>query len=114
MAECARCKAQTKLYENGVPICLDCSSHVQDTEPEIRTILKEELAKAMESALKASETFFAVMTDIPSGIPHPDGVQRIHNASHNLSLARGKMAAAHSRLNEYLTRGIVPKDLKRP
>ena len=118
MAECARCKAFTQLFENDVPICLSCSAEQEakrkrpQSEPQITRILNEELAEATERAVQASERFFATMTEIPSGFPHPDGVQRIHNASHTLSLARKEMTKAHDRLNDFLFRGIVPVDLK--
>jgi hypothetical protein len=36
----------------------------------------------------ASEAFQKVLEDIPSGIPHPDGSQRIRNISRKLSKAR--------------------------
>jgi hypothetical protein len=107
------------LFENGVPICLNCSAEQEakrkrpPAEPQITRILSEELAEATELAVQASERFFAIMTEIPSGFPHPDGVQRIHNASHELSLARKEITKAHDRLNDFLSRGIVPSDLKR-
>ena len=119
MAECARCKAFTQLFDNGVPICLNCSTEQgakrkqPPAEPQITRILNEELAEATELAVQASERFFAVMTEIPTGFPHPDGTQRIHNASRDLFLARKTMATAHERLSDYLGRGIVPQDLKR-
>ena len=47
-----------------------------------------------------------------SGLPHPDGSQRIKNASVGLSMARKGVLKAHTRLNDYLGRGIVPEDLK--
>jgi hypothetical protein len=40
-------------------------------------------------------------------------VQRIRNASHELTAARNEMMEAHHRLNEFLERGTVPEDLKR-
>ena len=57
--------------------------------------------------------FQAVMSDIPSGLPHPDGTQRIHNASSQMKDAREGMMTAHKRLNDYLSVGTVPEDLKR-
>ena len=57
--------------------------------------------------------FIAVMGDVPSGLPHPDGTQRIHNASRELSAARKEVMKAHTRLNEFFGRGIIPEDLKR-
>jgi hypothetical protein len=119
MAECTRCKAYTQLFENGVPICLDCTSEREakrkppGTENQIRTALKDELAAATGQAAQASETFLRVTAEIPSGLPHSDGTQQIHNASHKLTAACAEMMKAHTRLNHYLERGIVPDDLKR-
>jgi hypothetical protein len=45
---------------------------------------------------------------VPSGLPHPDGTPRIHNASHELDTARKEMMKAHTRLNDFTERGIVP------
>ena len=53
------------------------------------------------------------MGQIPSGFPHPDGSQRIHNASRDLSTARKDLMRAHTRLDDFLKTGIVPEDLKR-
>jgi len=72
-----------------------------------------ELHDAILRADKATEAFTAVTSNIPSGIPHPDGTQRIHNASHELSSAREAMMKAHNRLNEFLESGAVREDLKR-
>jgi hypothetical protein len=54
----------------------------------------------------------AVSSDIPSGLPQPDGVQRIHNASRKLTAARDEMMKAHKRMRDYMEHGIVPEDLK--
>jgi hypothetical protein len=118
MAQCVYCKAETELFDNGTPICIECSE-ARDTkrkppatESEIRTPLKDGLVKATARANEACESFNAVMGQFPSGLPHPDGTQRIHNASRELSTARKEMMTAHNRLNDYLGRGIVPEDLK--
>ena len=118
MAECARCKAYTQLFENGVPICLSCTAAREvkrrppGTENQIYTALKGELAVATEQAVQATEAFLKVTTEIPSSLPHPDGIQKIHNASRNVSQARARMSLAHKRLNDYLSGGMVPEDLK--
>jgi hypothetical protein len=54
------------------------------------------------------------MKDTPGGLPQPDGAQRIQNASDELSVARTEMEKAHSRLNLYLSRGILLHDGKMP
>ena len=118
MAQCAYCKTETFLYDGGVPICLECAdardakSKPPETERRIRTILMEALTQATARSRAASEAFTAVMGDIPSALPHPDGTQRIHNVSRALSAAREEVMQAHTRLNEFLSRGIIPEDLK--
>jgi hypothetical protein len=83
------------------------------SESEIRAILTKELAKAKVRAAEACDSFNETMGKFPSGLPHPDGTQRIHNASRELSTARKEMMKAHDRLYNYLDRGILPEDLKR-
>jgi hypothetical protein len=118
MAQCAYCKTETFLYDGGVPICLECAdardANSKPPEPErrIRTILMEALTEATARSHAASQAFTAVMGDIPSALPHPDGTQRIHNVSRELSAAQNEVMQAHTRLNEFLSRGIVPEDLK--
>jgi hypothetical protein len=53
------------------------------------------------------------MGQFPSGLPYPDGAQRIKNASTNLTLARREMMRAHTRLNDFIERRVVPEDLKK-
>src|SRR5258705_4263379 len=119
MAQCTYCKAETELYDSSVAICIECSD-ARDAmrkppaiESQLRTTLNESLVKATSRANVACASFNAVMGQFPSGFPHPDGTQRIHNASRELSTARKEMMKAHSRLDDYLGRGIVPEDLKR-
>jgi DNA-directed RNA polymerase subunit RPC12/RpoP len=120
MARCAYCKeSETELYEGGTPICLACSSKLITkrkppvVDPSIHRALRAELAEATAEALEATEAFSRVTTEIPSGLPHPDGARRIHNVSRQLSHARERMTLAHKRLTDYLNTGIVPEDPKR-
>jgi hypothetical protein len=83
------------------------------SDREIRHILHDEFLNAEDHARAALAAFDAVTREIPSGLPHPDGTQRIHNASREMSLARAEMMKAHNRLNDYLSLRIVPEDLKR-
>src|ERR1019366_7196052 len=114
MAHCAYCHAETEMYCNEVPVCVPCSER-QDAakrspvdESQLRARLMQELLETSARAKSASEAFLLLMKDTPSGLPHPDGVQRLQNASHELSVARPEMEKAHSRLNLYLGRGILP------
>ena len=53
-----------------------------------------------------------VMNDIPSALPHPDGVGRILSISQDIANAKKSISSAHSRLTEFLDRGTIPGDLK--
>jgi len=113
MARCAFCKTkETELHENGSPICLGCAGLAEDRGRRVQAALVKALSEATMRADSAFAEFSTVMSDIPSGLPHPDGVQRIHNAAANLATARHQMTNAHARLTNYLERGIVPEDLK--
>jgi len=122
MRLCAFCKAnQAEFYDNGIPICLNCSEAPKrkppTTQQEMRNVLLQETLEAMAHHNEAREEFEAVMGQIPSGLPCPDGTQRITNASRRLSIARKNMITAHNRLDRFLETGIVPEivreDLKR-
>jgi hypothetical protein len=118
VAQCAYCKTETFLYDGDVPICLECAKgrdarhDSQETERHVRGILIQEVVESTARAHAASEAFSAIMADVPSALPHPDGTQRIHHVSGELSAAREKMMRAHTRLNDFLTNGIIPEDLK--
>ena len=102
MVFCACCKAETELHDN-VPICPNCS---------VREKLTQEVLETTAKKGEAFRKFEEIMLQSPSGLPNPDGVQRIKNASNELSIARKEMARAYERLGNYLDNGIVPEDLK--
>ena len=83
-----------------------------NTNREIRAALQREILASAARAHAASEALSAIMSDIPSGLPHPDGSQRIQNAAHALAAARNEVMRAHSRLDEFLARGVVPRDFE--
>lgn len=118
MAHCSYCQTETELHAGGVPICARCAHKPEagaerlPTEGQIRTALHQEILVSTARAHAASNELIALMAEIPSGLPHPDGSLRIQNASRALSSARGEVMKAHSRLNDFLTRRIVPEDLK--
>jgi hypothetical protein len=115
MAECAYCQAVTFLYYGGVPVCIKCADTLEAKRkpPEnVRTILSRAVTEATARAHAASEALSAIMADVPSGLPHPDGTQRIHAASRELYEARKEVMKAHVRLEDFLSQGIIPEDLK--
>ncbi len=82
------------------------------TNRQIRASLQREVLASTARANAASQALSAIMRDIPSGLPQPDGSQRIQNAAHALAAARNEVKQAHSRLDEFLARGVVSGDLK--
>ena len=92
-----------ELDENSAPTCPGCA---------VREKLIQEVLEATAHKVEAFRKFDAIMLTIPSGLPQPNGVQRIKNASNELSIARKEMARAYARLSDYLDQGIVPGDLK--
>jgi len=77
----------------------------------VRNQLQQELKDATQRAATASAAFLEVTNQVPSGLPHPDGTQRIRNISHELAFARTALMRAHSRLDAFLVSGIAPEDL---
>src|SRR5258705_8332026 len=101
MAECAYCKTETELYEGNVPVCIRCADEPQKTR-NLKAALLKALEEANERADDASDVFLAITGEVPSGLPHADGTQRIHSASHELNVAREALMKAHNRLNDFL------------
>ncbi len=118
MAKCIHCGSETELFNNGVPVCVKCVNEREAnpknrlSEKQVHTVLTEQLADASARLKEASSAFTAVIAEIPSGVPHPDGSQRVQNASGELSNARRRVMDAQNRLNDYLSQGVVPDDLK--
>src|SRR6185369_11921423 len=118
MAECKFCKADTELYDSGVPVCVNCADarEAQRKPPSgdrVLHVLHEDFQAATDRARAAIQAFDAVTREARSGLPQPDGTQRIHNVSREVSQARIDLMRAHNRLSDYMSRSIVPDDLKR-
>jgi hypothetical protein len=104
------------LFDRGIAVCLDCANRLQSkqqplTEENCLALLQRELKEATARAHQATDAFNAIMGDIPSSVPQPDGTQRINNVYRDLSLARREMMRAHSRLTDFLDNGVAPEDL---
>jgi hypothetical protein len=117
MAECAFCKAQTELHDNGMPICLNCSDAGPKRKPpatdqQIRSTLLQDILELTARISEATREFEAIIGQ-PSGLPHPDGVQRIKNASNKVSTARKELMKAHSRLDKHFGSETIPEDVRR-
>jgi hypothetical protein len=115
---CAFCELKAELAVDGLPLCEECSGKPESeirklkANRQIRAALNGEILAATARAHAASEELRAIMRDIPSGLPQPDGSLRIQNAAHALAAARNQVMEAHSRFDEFLARGVVRDDLK--
>ena len=78
----------------------------------VRIILEQEFLEAIKRRDLASFRFSDATRDIPSGLPNPDGKQRIYNASKEYSAAQMELTRALRRLTDFRERRIVPEDLK--
>jgi hypothetical protein len=119
MAACTFCRAEAELYDSGLPMCAECSEarglkrKPPSSQYRVLKVLQQDLDAAITRSKAATAAFDIVSSEIPSGLPHPDGTQRIHNASREVTVARMEMLRAHHRLNDYLNAGVVPEDLER-
>jgi len=110
MARCAFCKRQAAEFcEYGVPICpacLDLGRAIRH-HGDLRSALDHDLLEATLRVEIASIEFKFLIEDIPSGLPHPDGGQRIQNSSRKLAAALRQRERAHKRLDDYLSQEKV-------
>lgn len=75
-------------------------------------ILRAEVDRASQEYAKAKQNFWHISADVPTGLPHPDGRQRIENASHAQTSAMIAYTRALRRFNEFLLNGTIPEDLR--
>jgi hypothetical protein len=80
---------------------------------EIRKTLQDEVTYAKQELDGANRAFDDVIREVPSMLPHADGVERIKNVSRDLALSRDKLNEAVARLNDFVLHGTTPEDLKR-
>jgi len=78
---------------------------------QIEEILKADLEHAKSRYDSAKREFMRICNDIPSGLPHPDGTQRIQNARRDQTAAKEAFSAALRRFNAFILRGKIPIDL---
>jgi hypothetical protein len=80
--------------------------------PDVEAILRQKLRLAELAFEAAKIELKEVTSDIPSGLPHPDGAGRIRNAGIAYRSAVGRYCFALSQFNEFLINGTIPEDLK--
>lgn len=75
--------------------------------------LRAELAAAQHRRDDAAARFNEMISEVPSNIPHPDGVERIRQISGEYGRTQAEATAAFGRLNDFLIHGKVPPHLSR-
>jgi len=80
----------------------------------VRVPLEQEFLEAVKRRDLAAFRFQAATHDIPSGLPNPDGKQRIYNASREYSASLAHLSRTLKRLTDFREFRIVPGDLKPP
>jgi hypothetical protein len=78
----------------------------------ISEILRADVDRTLDEYNKAKQNFWLIAADVPSGLPHPDGMQRVRNASRAQTFAMDAYATALKRLNQFLISGTIPDDLR--
>jgi hypothetical protein len=77
-------------------------------------ILAEELRIARLAFECAKATLTKLMRDIPSGLPNPDGIERLKGAGKNYRARLNAYAGALQRFNAFVLNKTVPEHLKDP
>jgi hypothetical protein len=72
---------------------------VLKAKPATQKELKQQLRVARNAQKEAVKRFKEIVRDIPSGLPHPDGSDRIRNASRELTETHNRMVALLVKLN---------------
>jgi len=112
VAKCILCKAETNLYVGGHPICRECadardkrrgSTASQSLDNE--SFLRKDLARAQAVYEQTQREFRAIISDVPSGIPQPDGSLRIENASRKNAAALDDYVRALREFSAFLSSG---------
>jgi len=74
----------------------------------LRVRLKREERQALDQFRAARERFDQILSEVPSGIPQPDGNLRIHRAGRELRYFNRRSTEASKRLLDYIVRGVIP------
>jgi hypothetical protein len=80
----------------------------------IESVLRHTLEAARERHTKARYELQHAVSEIPTGIPVPDGAARIHVAAESERYARRAYQVAMSRFYDFLLDGAIPEDLNPP
>ncbi len=71
------------------------------------------MEQARRAYEQAHEAFNSVTSDIPSGLPQPDGTDRIRNAGQVYRSTMNHYSEALREFNTFISGGAVPDHLKK-
>jgi len=77
----------------------------------IREKLEEKIRRSRDLRDEAWAIFSAALDEVASGIPHPDGADRISLAARRFNYAYRECERARDELMEFIVNGIAPADL---
>jgi hypothetical protein len=87
-------------------------SEVPMDDLSVSAILRAEVRRTEEVYAQSKRHFQKICGEVPSGLPHPDGRQRIELAARAQTDATLAYTQALHRFNEFLLNGRVPDDLR--
>ncbi len=79
---------------------------------QIERILRDETEKAKEVYHRAHADFKEIAANIPSGLPHPDGTDRIINAGKAYRFTMNAYDQTLREYNTFILTGQIPERLK--
>jgi hypothetical protein len=82
------------------------------SQAEIIEILNREVYSADATLADARQVVDAIITEVPGGLPHPDGQHRIANALKVQNKAREALKRAVQRNCAFTLNGVIQEDLK--
>jgi hypothetical protein len=79
---------------------------------DIEVILYDEVERTRALSDRARRAFTAVISEVPSNLPHPDGASRVTNARKLESAARSAYMTALLEFNRFILDGEIPARLE--
>ena len=81
-----------------------------DARYDIRRKLGLEVEAAYSNYARAAKAFREILSDVPSGLPHPDGALRLEQSGSGSKRALKAFSVALNRYTEFVLNGVVPED----
>ena len=73
--------------------------------------LRTEVERTHGEYIRAKDEFWKIAVDAPSGLPHPDGTQRVQIAARAQTAAMMSYTKAIRQFNEFALDGTIPDEL---